>query len=266
MRHFEMLERVVVYLFVYKMDSGRASLTSFWKQHDSSSSGSPTAVPLQGDEVLSFSILDHNKWLDISLPGCRSLRRWITHPWGSATASSKGLCTWSRACSQPSIPSPGEPTWGRQSSRVHLHLYSRFTSLVRSRETRCRVLNSPSSDNVVLVVEPACLFHGLDHLLHTVRSPGSQVEGPVLALLPDVLVDLSSLDRVQRRHVTLSEIDDMEVVSDTSPVDGGEVVTEDFQGCVDPANGDGGKEGQEVVGLALGVLADLAGGMSTTGA
>jgi hypothetical protein len=43
--------------------------------------------------------------------------------------------------------------------------------------------------------------------------------------------------------VTPSEIDDMEVISDTSPVDGGEVVTEYLERVVDSANGDGSKEG-----------------------
>ena len=66
--------------------------------------------------------------------------------------------------------------------------------------------------------------------------------------------------------MTPSEIDDVEVISDTGPVDGGEIVTEYLQRVVDSANGDGSKERLEVVGFALGVLADLARGMGTTGA
>jgi hypothetical protein len=50
----------------------------------------------------------------------------------------------------------------------------------------------------------------------------------------------------------------VEVVTYASPVDGREVVAKYFEGIVDPADSNGGEEGKEVVGLALGVFADLA--------
>jgi hypothetical protein len=58
--------------------------------------------------------------------------------------------------------------------------------------------------------------------------------------------------------VAPGEVNDMKVVTYASPVDGREVVAKDFEGVVDPADSDGGEEGKEVVGLALGVFADLA--------
>jgi hypothetical protein len=58
--------------------------------------------------------------------------------------------------------------------------------------------------------------------------------------------------------VAPGEIDNVEVVTYTSPVDGREVVAKDFERVVDPADSDGSEEWEEVVGLALGVFADLA--------
>jgi hypothetical protein len=123
---------------------------------------------------------------------------------------------------------------------------------------RSRRLNSPSTHNVVLVIEPTGHLHRLDHLLDTISRSRAQVECPILALLARIRVDGALLDSVQCRDVAPGEVNDMEVVTYASPVDGREVVTKDFERVVDPADSDGSEERKEVVGLALGVFADLA--------
>lgn len=123
---------------------------------------------------------------------------------------------------------------------------------------RSRRLNSPSTDDIVLVIESTGHLHRLDHLLDAVSRPCAQVECPILALLARIRVDGTLLDGVQCRDVAPGEIDNVEVVTYASAVDGREVVAKDFEGVVDPADSDGGEEGKEVVGLALGVFADLA--------
>lgn len=58
----------------------------------------------------------------------------------------------------------------------------------------------------------------------------------------------------------------MEVIPHTGPVDGRKIVTKDFERVFDPAYGDGGEEGEEVVRFPLRILPDLSTRMSTTGA
>jgi hypothetical protein len=58
--------------------------------------------------------------------------------------------------------------------------------------------------------------------------------------------------------VAPGEIDNVEVVTYASAVDGRKIVAKDFEGVVDPADSDGSEEWKEIVGLALGVFADLA--------
>lgn len=156
----------------------------------------------------------------------------------------------------------------RSGTSPSLSVESRVSKVTRrlTKFCRSRRLNSPSTHNVVLVIEPTGHLHRLDHLLDAISRSRAQVERPILALLARIRVDGALLDGVQCRDVAAGEIDDMEVVTYTSPVDGREIVAKDFEGVVDPADSDGGEEGKEVVRLALGVFADLAGRVGTAGA
>jgi hypothetical protein len=66
--------------------------------------------------------------------------------------------------------------------------------------------------------------------------------------------------------VSLCEIHDVEIVPDTGPIDGREIVTKDFERVFDPAYGNGGEEGEKVVGFPLRIFPDLSTRMSATGA
>lgn len=131
---------------------------------------------------------------------------------------------------------------------------------------RQHALDSPSTDNLVLVIKPARRLHRLDHLLDAISRPRAQIERPILALLAHIRVDVLPLDSVERGDVSPSEIDDVQVITHAGPIDRGEIVAKDLEGVGDPAYGDGGEEGEEVVGLSLRVFTDLARGVGTAGA
>ena len=99
-------------------------------------------------------------------------------------------------------------------------------------------------------------FHeGVDHVQHAVANAGAQVEH---------LAALLTLGVVHGSHMTLCQVNHMDVVPDTGAVVGGVVVAEDAQ-LLPAANGGLGDEGHQVVGNAPGVLAQQTGLVGTDG-